>query len=477
VLAAAYAATPGVPWVGVLLGGLLGVATVLVFTVLETMLRPYLRPPQLVAVLTLFFAVAWLEHWLWFSYVRVALLLAGAGLLFAAQRPGQKLPLLVALGGLAGTWLMRPSLAVLAFGATLPAVLLLAGHWRRALPLIVAAGVGLALATGAAALLQTPAAARTQVRDKYFARILDFEQLQPRPRTTADSLGTEALDLWLMGDTTVVNPALLGRAYHFDAPRFFARTLPAKLALRMGLLVRDYFPLLLALAAIAVVVGQRPGRHSWFWLVQLGFSGLFVLLAGVLKLPPRLELPLLNFWLLANVAFLLQEPRPISVLFRRLGLGLGTLAVVLYGAKILHRRQVLGQEQQRHELALAEIKHATAGSIRVMAGTNDLLKSLSPCRVYAVGPGPVLLLSGWQSHDPSQASLRKHLSGAAGQDACLRHLAQFSQNTKWLLSADAAQWLNRRFRYHTGKGPIVVLRPEMALAADTSLRFYQPLVQ
>ncbi|MFC7668679.1 hypothetical protein ACFQT0_15840 [Hymenobacter humi] len=318
-LAAAYAASPGVPWVGVLLGGLLGAATVLIFTVLETMLRPHLRPGQLAAVLTLFFAVALLEHWLWFSYVRVALVLAGACLLFAAQRPGQKAPMLVGLLGLACAWLMRPSLAVLAFGATLPAVLLLAGQWRRALPLVVSAAVGLALATGTAALLQTPAEAQVQMRDKAFARILDFEQLQPQPRTTADSLGTAAIDLWIMGDSTVVNPSQLGRAYHFDARYFFARTFPAKLSQRLALLVRDYFPLLLALAVMAVVVWQRPGRHGWFWLVQLGFTGFFVLLAGLLKLPPRLELPLLNFWLLANLAFLLRGARPISVVWRRLG--------------------------------------------------------------------------------------------------------------------------------------------------------------
>ncbi|MFC7668680.1 hypothetical protein ACFQT0_15845 [Hymenobacter humi] len=113
----------------------------------------------------------------------------------------------------------------------------------------------------------------------------------------------------------------------------------------------------------------------------------------------------------------------------------------------------------------------------MMAGTNDLLKSLSPFRVYSVGAGPVLLLSGWQSHDPSQAALRRQLSGKAGQDACLRYLAQFSQDTKWLLSEETAQWLNRRFRYEAGRGPVVVLRPGMRLAADSTLRFYQPLVR
>ncbi|MDB5234975.1 MAG: hypothetical protein JWR44_1968, partial [Hymenobacter sp.] len=478
-LAAAYTAAPGVAWFGVLLGGLLGWATMLTFAVLDKLLRPHLRPGALVLALVTFYFVAWLEHWLWFSYVRVALLLAGASLLFAAQRLGRRGPLLLGLLGLAAAWLMRPSLGALAIGATLPAVLRLAGHWRRAVPLVACAALGLALASGAAAALQTPEAKHTQVRDGYFARILDFDQLRPQPRTTADSLGTAAVGLWLMGDSSVVSEALCQRAYGFDAADFYGREVPAKLWLRAALLVRDYFPILLALLVSGVIIFRLQGQNRIFWLLQLGFAGVLALFAGLLKLPPRLELPLLDFWLLTNLVFLLREKRTTALTsLSRAGLGMAALVVLgLYGAKTIHRRQVLGQERSRHEMALAEISRRTTGRFLVVAGSNDLLKSLSPFRCYSFGAEATLMLSGWPSHDHSQAALRRHLSGAAGQDECLRRLATAAQGTEWVLSRETALWLNRRFRYQPGVLSVPLLCPGASVVADTSLRFYQPYLR
>ena len=494
-LAAAYTALPKVPWLGLLLSGLLGGATVLVFAVLDRLLRPYLRAVPLALVLVSFFGVAWLEHWLWFSHVRVALLLAGAAVLYAAQRWERHPALLLGLAGLGAAWLLRPNAAVLGFGAALPAALLLAGSWRRAMPLLLSAALLLALATGSAALFRTSAEAHTQARDGYFARILDFDQLRPAPRTLADSLGTAAIGRWLLGDSTVVNEALCRRVYHFDAPDFWGRTVPAKLGLRAQLLMRDYFPLLLALLATILALARRPGRPRWFWLMQFGFAGAFLLLAGLLKLPPRVALPLLDFWLITNVVCWLKAgaafepiaagkttagatdaaalPQPM----RRLAMGAVLLIIAFYGAKTLHRRRVLGQERSRHEQALAEISRRSGGHIRVLAGTTDLLKSLSPFRVYSVGLGPVMLLTGWSSHDPSQPALRQALAGTRDQATCLRRLAASGANVRWLLSAETAQWLNRRFRYQPGPGPVVQLVPGPVLVADTTLRLYRPALR
>ena len=478
-LAAAYTVLPKVPWLGLLLAGLLGGATVLLFAVLDRLLRPYLRAVPLALVLVLFFGMAWAEHWLWFSHARVGLLLAGAAVLYAAQRWRSRRALLLGLAGLGAAWLLRPSVAVLGFGAVLPAALLLAGSWRRAAPVLLGGGLLLALATGAAAVFRTPAEARTQAQDGYFARILDFDQLQPAPRTPADSLATAAIGSWLLGDSTVVNEALGRRAYRFDAADFWGRTVPAKVALRAGMLVRDSFPLLLALAATAVVLRRRTIRHQWFWPVQLSFGGLLMLFAGVLKLPPRIAQPLLLFWLLTNLALLLATP--VAGFIRRRGprwnpllVAIAALAGLLYGAKTLHRRQVLGQERSRHERALAEISQRTGGRIRVLAGTSDLLKSLSPFRVYTVGTGSVLLLSGWSAHDPSQPALWQALVGTRDQATCLRRLAAPGRQVQWLLSAETARWLNRRLRYRPGTEARVVLEPGPVLAADTTLRFYRP---
>jgi hypothetical protein len=488
-LATAYTAAPGVPWLGLLLGVLLAAATVLTFAVLDRLLRPYLRPGPLALALTLFFGLAWLEHWLWFSHGRVALLLAGAGVLFAAQRAGRRGAQLLGLVALGAAWLIRPNLAVVGVSAVVPAAVWLAGSWRRAAPMLLSAALGLLLATGLLHWQQTPAEARAQRRDAAFSRMLDFDQLRPQPHTPADSLGTAAISLWLLGDSTVVNEVLTRRAYRFDAADFLAHEVPAKLRQRLPLLARDYFPLLLALAATAVAVARRRGRAGWFWLVQLGFAGGLILLAGLFKLPPRLALPLLDFWLLSNLVFWLKTAelvhkseisdgakatqetevaaashnRSASLTFgegpgasevRLSCLGATAICLIittLYAAKTWHRHQVLSQEQRQHESALKVISRQKAGRVRILAGTNDFLKSLSPFRTYHLGHQPVLLLTGWSSHDASQAQLRRALTGTTDQTACLRRLARLKScgseaEALWALTPETAHWLNSRFR-------------------------------
>lgn len=505
-LAAAYTAAPAGPWLGLLLAGLLAIATVLWFAVLERLLRPYLRPGWLALALALFFGLAWLEHWLWFSHARVALLLASGGVLFAAQRPGRRGPFVAGLAALLAAWLVRPGLAGLAVAAVLPAVLLLAGGWSRARPLLLGAGLLMALAFGLAAWYQAPADARVRARDARLAQILDYEQLRPYPRTAADSLGTAAVSLWLLGDSAVVDPVLRGPVYRLDAADFISRVVPAKLKLRAGLLLRDYFPVLLALLATAGAARRQrwPGRRG-FWLVQLGFVAGLAGVAGILKLPPRLAFPLLDCWLLTNLLFGLQAlaPSGSTEVFeekngafeaagahsapRSLGEGPGGRFVLpdhpsfrfwlsiallvalisLYAAKTWHRHQVLGQEQRQHENALAGISRKP-GRLRVLAGTNDLLKSLSPFRTYSLGPGPVLQLSGWAAHDPSQARLRRVLTGTTDQTECLRRLARPGRadaEAFWLLTPETAHWLNRRS--HLDGPPMQLVPAAPALPANT----------
>ena len=491
-LAALYAAAPGLAWFGLLLGVLLGAATAFAFAVLHRLLQPYLQPKGLVLALAGFFVLAWLEHWLWFSYVRVALLLAGAAVLYAAQRPASRRALALGLLGLGAAWLMRPSLAQLGFGAVLPAALLLAGGWRRAVPLVASGALLLVLAAVGGAMSRTPAQAHTQQFDGYLARILDFNQLQPSPRNAVDSLGTAAVSQWMLGDSVMVNAGLCERAYRFDARHFVMQEVPAKLATRVVLLGQDYFPLWLALAASAWWV--RPDRRGWFWLVQAGFAGVLLLFAGVLKLPPRLALPLLDFWLFTNLALALPVPRatpygdrpgaaplPLAPAGpRRAALAVLSIAALLYGAKIWHRQRVLSAERHRHEQALAAIDSAGMGRVRILAGTNDLLKSLSPFRLYTPNAGQVLMLTGWPSHDASQRRLRHKLSGGTDQTECLRRLAaaapgrSSAQAPLWVLSGEGASWLQRRFQL---AGLSVQLTPGAYLPADSTLRFYQVLAR
>ncbi len=504
-LALAYGVAPAVPWLGLLLAALLAAATALWFVVLERLLRPWLRPGWLMLALGLFFGLLWLEHWLWFSHARVALLLAAGGLLFAAQRPGWR-GLLLGLGALLAAWLVRPGLAGMGAAAIMPAVVWLAGGGRRAAPLLLGAGLLLALAFGLNALVQSPAEARVQARDARLALVLDYELLLPTPHTPADSLGTAAVSLWLLGDSTAVDPVLRGAAYHFDAADFLARVFPAKLELRAGLLLRDYFSALLALLATAGAVwrARRRGARG-FWLVQLGFALGLMGLAGGLKLPPRLALPLLDCWLLANLIYWLQalppaaaaptadeagaaseagafrvvssvaagalvgrQSRPgLSPRMRLVGAAVLLLISGLYAAKTWHRHQMLQQEQRRHENALAYIRNRTTNSVRVLAGTNDFLKSLSPFRTYSLGAGPVLQLTGWPAHDAAQARLRQALTGTARQAECLRRLARLPAagapaRVRWLLTPETARWLSHRLRLG---GAGLRLVPDAALPA------------
>jgi hypothetical protein len=302
----------------------------------------------------------------------------------------------------------------------------------------------------------------------------------------------------MLGDATLVNAALLERAYQFDASDFWGREVPAKLRLRAGLLLRDYFPLLVALAAIIVSMVRRGTATTSFWLVQMGYVGVLLGFAGLLKLPPRIALPILDFWLITTLLFWSKtrhnsllgpsafEEEKLTVNLRSIlgesstirwaGVGIVTVVILLYSAKNMHRYHTLQQERKKHEAAWkqigAQLGNSANKSVLVMAGTSDLLKSLSPYKTYSPGPCAVLLLSGWQSHDPSQIRRYQELSGAPNQTECLRRLARQPSRTKWLLSAETARWLNRRFRVSSTDSVVPILQVSAPLTADTTLQFY-----
>ena len=453
-----YQTAPGVPWYGLLLYGLLYLATLLTFAVLRGALRPWLRPGAVAGLLGAFFLLAWVEHGLWFSYVRVPLLLAPAGLLFAAQRPGRRGVLAVGLLAFAVAWLIRPSAAVLGGALAGPGAWWLSGRRSRG----VLAGAALLAGVGGlgVSLTRPPAAATYRRLDVRKSTLNDYQLARPAPRSAPDRLGLQAAQSWLFLDATLVNTALLRRAAPLDAGYFLRRVAPGKAAALLRLLARDYFPLLALLALSAWQVARAPGAapRRGFWLAQAAYlAGLLGLGLG-LKLPPRLALPYLDYWLISNGLFVLSQGRPVPRLTRA-GTGLLLVLLGLYGYKTFHRRQVLLAERRANAAQLRRLGTTTA-PLLVSGGMEEYYKSASPFGNDWDLPPRLLALAGWNSLDPSQPAFLAALTGTRDLSAALRRLAGRGGRVRWVLTPAVAAVLNQQLaRTRPAGAPRVRLRP------------------
>ncbi|TGE20124.1 hypothetical protein [Hymenobacter elongatus] len=463
-LAGLYQQFPALPWYGLSLYGLLYAATVLAFAVLDKLLRGRLPGGPIVLVLVGFYALAWVEHALWFSYVRVPVLLAGTGLLLAAQRTGRRRVLAVALLALALAWMIRPSAAGLGVLAAAPGALWLAG--RRGASLVGGALLLLSAASVLLVLTRGPAAATYQTLDVLKSNLNDYQLYQPAPQTAADRLGIQAIGHWAFGDSTVVNEALFRRATRVNPGYLLREVLPGKLRAWASLLGRDYFALLMlqAVAWLLVARSQRYPHRRGFWLVQLFFLGLLLGLGIVLKLPPRLGMPLCSLWALSTLIYLLRDTRRQLPRLSPLVFGILTLLLIAYAFKTTHRVQVLRQEQARGQAVLRQVEAATRrGQLLVVAGLEGAYKSQSPFTVVHLAPHSVLSLTGWPTLDPSQRVLRRQLTGTSALAPALAHLAARGQ-TQWWLTPGVVPWLSA---YLASRGWRVIIRP-VAATAQTS---------
>ncbi|PJJ60084.1 hypothetical protein [Hymenobacter chitinivorans] len=458
-LAALYQHWPTLPWYGLLLYALLYLATVLSFAVLDKLLRGRLPGPRITVVLVVFFALAWLEHGLWFNYVRVPVLLAGTALLLAAQRPTRRRILALALLSLLLAWLIRPSAALLGVAAAGPGALWLAG--RRGASLVGGALALLLLANGGLLLLRTPAGATYRTLDVLKSNLNDYELYRPVPATPADSLGLQAVAHWALGDSTLVNAGLFRRATRLEAGYFLTQVAPHKALAALSLLGRDYFALLvlLTVGGLLVARSRRYPQRRRFWLTQLFFGALLAGLAVGLKLPPRLGMPLFSLWTMTTLIYFLRDTR--RPLPRLSPVFFGTLALLLiaYAFKTVHRRQVLGREQARGLAVLGPAQAATQrGAVLVTAGLEAAFKSQSPFQVLQFAPHSVLCLTGWPTLDPSQPALRARLTGTRAQAPALARLAG-QPTTQWWLAPEAVPWLTA---YLVGASYQVRLQPPAA---------------
>ncbi|WP_303311317.1 hypothetical protein [Hymenobacter sp. BT730] len=483
VLAGLFRLLPMVPWFGVLLYGLLYGALVLTFAVLDRLVRHRVAPGFVTALLVLFYGMAWIEHAMWFNYMRVPLLLAGAGLLYAAQRPEQFRARLIGVLAFGISWLIRPSAADLALLLVVPGVLWLAG--RRGLP-VLGVAVAWALVGGvAASLLRGNEATTFRTLDVLKSNVNDYQLYRPIPRTPADSLGVQAVEQWMLGDSTLVNEAFFSRAYVPDVRFFTQQALPEKLRETAMQLVRNYFPVLMLLLALQVWVAASPrmGGRSKFWLLQGAFLLSLFGLGALLKLPSRLALPILDLWVLTNLVFLLRDSRrPVSQEILSLLLVL-LLAAAPYSYKLWHRYITLQAEQQSGRRALARFRRLTyPARIVVTDAVDAAYKSQNPLQVHTIGSAYLktcLTLTGWPTLDPSQPRLRQRLTGTRDFAESLRGLARRRAAVKWYLTPATAQLLNRHlaWRQQTGQ-PRLTLRTRQPVSARNDLpRVYIPVFE
>ncbi|TGE04134.1 hypothetical protein [Hymenobacter fodinae] len=453
-----YVAFAGVPWYALTLYTLLYAATVLTFLVLERLLRPRVLLGQVLIFLVLFFAVAWLEHGFWFNYVRVPVLLAGAGVLFAAQRAPTRWALALGLVAFGLAWLIRPSAAVLGLAAAAPGAWWLA-H-RQAIPVVVGATGWAVLGALWLHLTWSPQEVTFRRLDVLKSNINDFQLAHPQPRTAPDSLALMEVQHWMLSDSTLVNEPFFARAAPFNAAHFLQHTAPIKLAVLLQQLGRNYFPVLVALLVVAYQVGRLPQAvpKREFWLVQAGFVTLLLLLGIGLKLPPRLALPLLDFWLLGGLIYLWQREEGLGQSLLSISVVL-LLTAVPYGYKTWHRRTLLRQEQYANEALRRQILSPAGAPPLVVSDAVELTyKSSSPFADPALGrPVRVLSLMGWQTLDPSQAAWRQHLTGSRDFTLALQRLAT-RRTVRWMLTPAGAALLNQHLlRAHSDGKPLVQL--------------------
>ncbi|ALD21080.1 hypothetical protein [Hymenobacter sp. DG25A] len=483
VLAGLFRLLPNVPWYGVLLYGLLYAATALTFAVLDRLVRHRVAPGLVTLLLVLFYSMAWVEHAMWFNYMRVPLLLAGAGLLYAAQRPEQFSARIIGIVAFGLSWLIRPSAADLALLLVVPGVLWLGG--RRAVP-VLAAAVAWALIGGlAAGLLRGPEASTFRTLDVLKSNVNDYQLYRPMPRTPADSLGVQEVEQWLLGDSVLINEAFFSRVYVPDARYFTQEVLPQKLLLTASQLVLNYFPVLFLILALQVWVATsaRMAGRGRFWLLQVAFLVLLFGLGSMLKLPSRLALPVLDLWVLTNLVFLLRDSRrPVNHEILSFLLVL-LLAAAPYGYKLWHRQTTLTAEQLRGRRALARFRRLTyPASVVVTDAVNTTYKSQNPLRVHTIGSAYLktcLNLTGWPTLDPSQPRLRQRLTGTRDFTESLRVLARRRAAVKWYLTPGTARLLNQHLAWRQQKGqPRLSLRTRQPGPEKNELpRLYIPVFE
>ncbi|MGV3502473.1 MAG: hypothetical protein ACO1O1_02115 [Adhaeribacter sp.] len=471
-----YATLPALPWYGLLLYSGLLAATGLAFWLLLHTFR-YLKPWQRWALLIAFYICCWLEHVMWFNYLRVPLLLAGTSFLYfvRSQRPEQAFrwePALLSGLLFVAAWCIRPSAALLGLLVVAPAALLLGSGSRRrqGMPLlffgILAGGL---LLWGQ--VRQSSAARQYQQLDWWKSAVLDYGIYEPRLSTAADSLAYAAIGHWLLADSQVIHEDFFRRHGRIYAG-FIARQAPQKLRVMGEALGRDQFMLLLLASGLLAWQG-RAGQPARRFLLAYGayFVLLLLGLGLLLKLPPRVLSSCLSLFVLV---LLLCFSRPTSLPSRKaclLAAGVLALAGLAYLAKVSHRAQFQRQRQAANEQVLGEVARLSWGRTLVYSALPDYFRSLSPFRNYELGAARLIPLTGWSTPDPAYRRYYRQQTGQQSFAAAVQALAQ-REGVLWLMEPEFALFLARYLQQLHGR-PLSLVKKESPLDRF-GLGLYEP---
>lgn len=462
-LAWLYGVLPQAPWYGLLLYGWLLVATMLAFWLLLRAF-PGLKPWQRWALLTGFYFFCWLEHVMWFNYLRVPLLLAGTSYLFLLRHQGGREafrwgPWLLSGALLLTALCIRPSAAMLGLLVVGPAALLAGGTpARRWTP------PAFLLALTLAFLLwrqyqQTPATRQYQQLDLWKSAILDYGIYQPRIQGPADSLAFAAIGHWLLADRQVLNQDFYRQHGRISLAYVLGRQARGKIQALLVALVRDQFLLLwlngLLLGWLWVTRAPQARRLAgyglYFWLLLLAI--------GIgLKLPPRVLTPCLSLYTLVQLSLWPRQGTLPLTRWYKLAFFVTLVAGLGYLAKVAHRSWLQQQRQLHHERFIAQVARISRGQVLVYSALPDYFRSLSPLRNYDFGARVLFPLTGWSTLDPGYAGFYQRLTGHRSFVGAVRALSRQS-NTCWLLEPGFDRFLDAYLRQFHGQGLHLVPQP------------------
>lgn len=480
-LAALYKIAPLVPWFGITLYLLLYSSLVLLYHVLFEVLQPRMSALAMGSCFALLYWFAWQETALLMNFTRLPVLLVGSGVLFAAHRGGKWSALGIGMVAVVLGWCIRPSAGILGLVAAIPGAWWLS-RFRAVVPVLSAGGL-MVMGSVLISSSYTPVEKTYRRLDVWKASYSDFLLYQTKPVTKADSLGILSVQHWSLGDSTVVNEQLFQRVFHFDQDIFVRQTILHK-AFASFYVLRDYYALLV-LFPMAVglwLSWNKKWLQNWeFWLAQIAFTALLLVLTIAMKLPLRVASPLLSVWTAGIVIYIAQRslgPLRLPAVWRW-----ALYAILpLFSYKLWRDSREYKLSQAQNEAYLKQIYALAQHKTLVSAGVEWAYEMLSPFTTYELSDKPVVTLMSWLTLEPSLVELRNQLTGTRDFEESLKRLA-VKPGVIWIIRDEYAAYLRRYTHMHRPQSSVVLeptlqrviaANPEFARVYTVRLRPRQP---